>query len=367
MRAVTAVVQTGTRRLELREFQAPDIGPNDGLLRVLESGICGSDWHQYIHGLRPEHAEGVIPGHEPLGIIEEVGDEAAHRWNIKKGDRVAIEAMLPCSACRYCLTGRYNFCSSAKRDERWGAYGYISLARPPMLWGGHAEYMYLAPETILHKLPDHLPTSQAILFNMLGGGVEWTIRCGKATMGETVVILGCGQRGLACVIAARESGAKTIIVTGLERDRGRLELAKLYGAHLTIEVKDGVDVVKKIMQTLDDGADLVIDASSGSTGPVKDAIEIAAPAARVILAGLKSGPVPEFSTEDIMRKGLTIIGPWAVTYESYERAIDILAGGKYDTSLMHTHTLTLDQAEEAYKIVGGELQGEQNIFVSVRS
>ena len=96
---IRAAVQTGPRQIEIREFPRPVIGPDDGgLLRVEACGICGSDVEQYTGTERSVPL--MVPGHEPLGIIEEVGAAAAKRWGVQPGDRVAVEVLIPCRSCR---------------------------------------------------------------------------------------------------------------------------------------------------------------------------------------------------------------------------------------------------------------------------
>src|SRR5262250_2756667 len=100
-----AIVQTGPRQLELRELPIPEIDDDSALLRVEACGICGSDVEQYT-GTLPARWP-LIPGHEPLGIIEKIGDRAAKRWSVNVGDRVAVEALIRCGYCRDCLSGNY--------------------------------------------------------------------------------------------------------------------------------------------------------------------------------------------------------------------------------------------------------------------
>ena len=107
-RTTRAIVQTGPRRLELRELPVPDIDDDSGLLRIEACGICGSDAEQYA-GILPAQWP-LIPGHEPLGVIERIGDRAAKRWGVDVGDRVAVEVLIPCGHCRACLAGHYQVC-----------------------------------------------------------------------------------------------------------------------------------------------------------------------------------------------------------------------------------------------------------------
>jgi len=173
---VRGAVQTGPLAYEIREFPRPQVGPDEGLLRVEACGVCGSDVEQYRgHLVRPGMFP-LIPGHEPLGIIEEVGERAAERWGVSVGDRVAVEILRPCRACDYCLTGRYMSC-----PNRDGAYGMTPLSRSPSLWGGFADYLYLHPWAILHKVRRDLPPELAVMFNPLGAGVRWAAMLGERT------------------------------------------------------------------------------------------------------------------------------------------------------------------------------------------
>ena len=115
---VRAAVQTGPRQIEIREFPRPVIGPDDGgLLRIEACGICGSDVEQFRGHLGQQWLP-MVPGHEPLGIIEEVSDQAAARWGVQPGDRVAVEILIPCRSCDLCLAGRYMSCRN-----RIGSHG----------------------------------------------------------------------------------------------------------------------------------------------------------------------------------------------------------------------------------------------------
>ncbi len=110
-----AMVQTGVRKLEPRDLPIPEIDDESALLRVEACGICGSDYEQYEGMLRTPMP--VIPGHEPLGVIEQIGDAAARRWGVDVGDRVAVETMLSCRFCSECLGGRYHLCRERRNVD----------------------------------------------------------------------------------------------------------------------------------------------------------------------------------------------------------------------------------------------------------
>ncbi len=357
-----AAVQVGPGQIELREFPRPRTGPDDGLLRVEANGICGSDVETYrghLGGPRPA----FIPGHEPLGIIEEVGELAASRWGVQPGDRVALEVIVPCRSCQDCLTGRYQFC----RNRKYG-HGVTGIDTEPALWGGLAEYMYISPTSVLHKMDPGLPAELAATYNAMGAGVRWACHLGEVRVGETVLVLGAGQRGIAAVVAARAAGAGTIIITGLTADAHKLALARELGADHTIvvdgdEAEDTVERVEEI--TGGELADLVLELTPLAAGPVSDALLAARRGGRVVLAGLKGNREIPVRTDLIINRALTVRGAFGVDAKGMSDAIALIESRRYPLEKMHTHTFGLDDAELAIQTLGGDVAGEHAIHVSV--
>src|SRR5438876_2035535 len=142
-----AMVQHGVRDLRPERFPLPEIGTDDALLRVEACGICGSDYEQYDGTLRVRYP--LIPGHEPVGVIERIGEVASRRWHVSEGDRVAVETLLPCGHCASCAQGEYRFCTGG---GGFSAYGYRPVSTPPSLWGGYAEYLYLDAHSLVHRI-----------------------------------------------------------------------------------------------------------------------------------------------------------------------------------------------------------------------
>ena len=124
-----AMVLTEPQKLVPHDIPIPDIDADSALLRIEACGICGSDYEQFEGVLRTPMP--VIPGHEPLGIIERIGDRAADRWGVDVGDRVAVETMLSCRFCGPCLGGRYHLCRQRQ------IYSYIPLSVEPGLWASY--------------------------------------------------------------------------------------------------------------------------------------------------------------------------------------------------------------------------------------
>jgi threonine dehydrogenase-like Zn-dependent dehydrogenase len=349
-----AMVQTQKRVLEARSLPIPDIDADSALLRVEACGICGSDYEQFEGVLRTPMP--VIPGHEPLGVIECIGDRAARRWGVDVGDRVAVETMLSCRFCAPCLAGRYHLCT----DRR--IYSYIPLSDEPGLWGAYSEYMFVHGNSVVHKMDPDLPPEIAVMFNPLGAGFRWAVEMPQTKPGDTVVILGPGQRGLASVLACREAGAATIIVTGLEADARKLEIARRFGADYTVDV-DNEDAKERIRQiTSGRGADVVVDVSSYATEPIVQALDFVAVGGKVVLAGVKGfKPVPNFISDKVVLKEITIMGAIGVTSSGYSSAIRLLESRKAPVEQMHTHDFALRDAELAIRTLAREIPGEESI------
>ncbi|MCH7718642.1 MAG: alcohol dehydrogenase catalytic domain-containing protein, partial [Chloroflexi bacterium] len=338
------------------------LGPEEALLRVEACGICGSDYEQY-QGIMPNLPFPLIPGHEPVGILVEIGEVAAQRWGVAQGDRVAVEALLPCGFCRQCRGGQYRLCSGRRGLS---GYGYMSIESPPGLWGGYSEYLYLDPHTIVHPISRDIPPEIATLFNPLGAGIRWAHQVPGTKVGDTIVILGPGQRGLASVIAAREAGASCIIVSGLSADERKLALAREFGAHHTIDIER--ENLLQLVREVTDGAmaDIVVDVTAYANEPVTQAIDVARRGGTVILAGMKGPkPVEGFFNDRVVAKELRIQGVFGVDFQAYEPAIRLIESGKYPLEKMHTHTLPLEEAERALQILAREIPGEEAIHIAL--
>ncbi len=355
-----AAVQTGPRAIEMRELPVPDIGPEEGLLRIEACGICGSDVEQYRGNLMREGLLPMIPGHEPLGRIAEVGEAAARRWGVEPGDRVALEILVPCRTCDLCLTGGYMSCPNKR-----AAHGNTSLSKPPGLWGGFSELVYLHPDAIVHKVRPDIPAEIAVMFNPIGAGVRWALDLGGTKLGDTVLVLGPGQRGIAAVIAARAAGAGTIIVTGLARDKVKLDLAAELGADHTINVEEENTVERVREITGGRMADVVLELTPMAAAPILDAIEAVRHGGRVVLAGLKGNRPIEVVTDRLINKGVTVVGAYGVDATSYIRAIEIIESGRYPLEKLHTHTFGLADTAEAIETLGGERDGSEAIHVAI--
>jgi threonine dehydrogenase-like Zn-dependent dehydrogenase len=367
MSKVRAVVQVGDRQFEIQRFDMPRVGADDALIRVEACGLCGSDVDQYdgkLNGMGLRLP--VIPGHEPVGIIEELGEDAARRWGVSVGDRVAVEPVLGCGHCRACMQGFYRRCRVGRPGTAIAACGFIPTHIKPALWGGLAEYMYLDPNVAVHKVSKDIPAEIAALYQPVAAGISWAHREPGTRVGDTVVIFGAGQRGLACVVAAREAVAAQVVVIARRQSAHRLNLAAELGADVTIFAEE--DPAARVRElTRGEGADVVIDVTAETMEPIAKAIELAKAGGTVILAGVKGwgATIPGLENDRIFSKELTIKGVKNADFRSFEVAVRLLESRRYPFEKMHTHSFGLENLDLAIRTLAGRVPGESAVSVSI--
>ncbi len=357
-----AAVQIASKQTELREFPLPEIPPDGGLLRVVAAGICGSDVPSYADGSKGER----ILGHENVGVIEKLGDVARERWGVTEGDLVALEEYLPCGHCEDCRAGEYRSCLQTD-NKRAGAlrYGTTSIDVAPALWGGYSQFQYLHPRSVLHKVPAGVSPRLAAMALPIGNGFQWAYLDGQAGPGQTVIVQGPGQQGLACVVAAKAAGAKTVIATGLARDAHRLEVAKKLGADITVAVDE--EELGPVVERATDGAlaDLVIDVSSGGASQViNGALELIRKRGKLLVAAYKRKPIDAFAIDTVIRQQMTVRGVRGHSFRAVEMALSLMAQHTVDLEAMSTHEFGLGEVDHALRLVGGEIQ-DGAIHVSI--
>lgn len=361
-----AATLTGAREIGIRTYSIPSVDDGGAVLDVEVCALCGTDFMQYTGNYKPKDLEiGVIPGHEVVGVIREGHPDTLARWGVAAGDRVAIEPNLPCGMCARCVTGQYVACEGIAPAPQ--AFGFTPIDVAPALWGGYAEAMYLPPRTILHKVPEGTTAREASLTNVVANAFNWVCNVPQLRYGQTVVILGAGQRGLACVAAARASGAGTVITTGLSTDARRLEAARALGADeaLTINNLDVVSAVRDL--TGGEMADIVVDCTAGATKPVVDAINSVKVGGTVVLGGMKHGrTIDGFSSDDVVSRQIKILGALSASFDSNVQALKFLSRPEGKAlAQFRTHELALDQVEDALALLGGERPDEEPIYISL--
>lgn len=326
-----------TGRLTIEEFPLPAIGADDGLLKIEATGVCGTDVAAY-HGVNPFYELPCVLGHELVGTVVEIGPAASARWRVAAGDRIVVEEYLPCGTCRSCLAGAYQMCHVPR-------YGGKSIHSGSGLYGGYADYLYLHPQAIVHKIAPNAPAELVQLYIPLSNGLDWVSSVGGLRPGGTSVIVGPGSHGLACVVGAREAGAGTVVVIGRPEDGPRLELAKALGADHVLTT----DAVAEL-EELTDGrlADTVINAAD-SAAALDTALAAAGDRSTVVQVGLAKGGGggAEALVDTLNRKVLTLRGVRGRPSSAVPPALRLIESGRYPLERLCTGRYPIERTEEA--------------------
>lgn len=345
-----ALVLEAPRQLAERSLPLPEVGDDDGILRVEACGLCGTDHEQYT-GVLPGPGP-FVPGHEAVGVIEAIGPAAAERWAVSVGDRVALAAFQSCRECERCQAGDLRRC---RRHGLRDMYGLIPVDHEPGLWGGYAEHHYLSPDSVLLPVPEQLDPVMATLFNPLGAGIRWAVTLPGTGAGDVVAVLGPGIRGLAACAAAKDAGARFVMVTGLgARDAERLALATEFGADLAVDVST-TDPVRALREAAGSRADVVVDVTAKAPAAFAQAIQLARYGGTVVVAGTRgTGEAPGFDPDHLVYKELRILGALGVDHVDYRAALDLLVSGRYPFEALPRRAVGLDAADDLLRSMAGE-------------
>ena len=346
-----ALVLTGPRSLELRRLEVPDPAAGTALLRVEACGLCGTD-HEMFTGHLPMRTP-MVPGHETVGVLVEVGEVAADAWGVAVGDRVAVECFRSCRRCGPCLAGNYRRCGA---NGLRTAYGLSPMDVQPALSGGWADHHWLDIDSMLVPVPDGVKAVDATLFNPVGAGIRWGAELPATGPGDIVAVLGPGIRGLAAAAAAREAGAEFVMMTGLgDRDHPRLEAAAMFGVDLTVDVADTDPVALLREATGGRRADVVVDVTANAPAALGQAVSLAATGGRIVLAGTRNSvETPGFAPDAVVFKELTLIGALGVDAPAYRKALDLVAGDRYPFRSVSRTVAPLADAADLLAVMAGE-------------
>ena len=337
-----AAFMTDVNAVEVRDVEEPKPDPAGAVLKVEACGICGTDARTFFNG----DPRAPVPwqlGHEPVGVLEEVGPDADLPPDVRRGDRVFLGSILTCGECRWCVDGFQNLC------ERHLLYGYEPFP------GAYAEWALVPPIATknLIPLPDELPSDLATVadpFACALNGVEML----DVRLGDVVVILGTGPIGCWQAVMCRDRGASTIYMTDVNKDRLDVALGVVGrfvdDAWVTGEDDDGVEQV--MSRTDGRGADRV-SVAAPSKQAQQAALEMAAKRARVVyFAGLpKHDPVSPLDMNQLHYKELAILGAYGATHRQYRITMDYLNRRKDDLAPVVTHRFPLERIEEAFATI----------------
>jgi len=316
--------------VEIRDIPEPIIGPDQVLLEVKATGVCGSDLHMWREHQSWTIKLPLVLGHEFCGVVADVGKNVT---NFEVGDRVACEtAAQVCGQCVYCLSGNYNLCPSR--------LGYGALAD-----GSFTRYVAARPQ-ILHRVPDNVSSEHAALTEPICVAYNALVEKTSMKPGDLVVIQGPGPIGIMALQIARLRGAGTIVVLGTDADAHRLEVASELGANHIVNIQREDPL--KLITSLGDGfgADLIVDCT-GVSRALKQSMELVRPNGRITKIGW--GPQPlDFSLDPLVGKAVTLQGSFSHTYATWERVLALLSTGQINLNPVIGGVYELDNWEEAF-------------------
>jgi alcohol dehydrogenase len=248
MAKMKANVFRGKNDIRVEEVERPRAGVGEAVIRVTLTTICGTDLH-IVRGEYPVKP-GLIIGHEPVGVIQEIGPGVT---GYALGDRVLVGAITPCGQCRGCLSGHLSQCGDGEGYEAAGGWRSGNTIN-----GAQAEYL-LVPhaQANLAKIPDELTDEQVVLLADIASTGFSGAESGNIKIGDAVVVFAQGPIGLCVTAGAKLMGASLII--GIDGDENRLQMAKQMGADLVLVYRE-VDVVKEVQRLTNGGADVAIEA-----------------------------------------------------------------------------------------------------------
>ena len=319
----------GDNAMTLADIAAPEPGPEDVVVRVRATGICGSDLLMNADKTEPD----AIPfGHEVAGEIVEVGSRIA---NGLLGQRVAVETIghgLACAQCWYCRQGQFRQCLNKAENEG----------------GGFAEYMKRLAIGC-YSLPDGMSWEEGALVEPLAVSVHG-VRRGQMQGGETVVVLGAGNIGLTTVAAARALGAGRIFVTARHAQQG--ELAKRLGADEILPPEGAA--LKEAVESVTDGrgADLTLETVGGKSGDIlEQAIDVTRMQGRIVILGGFRRPITlDWLPPLLKEQSILFSSCYGILngQHDYELAIDMLDSGRTALQPMVTHRFSLDEIQQGF-------------------
>ena len=352
MAKMRANVFRGKNDIGVEEVERPRAGVGEAVIRVTLTTICGTD----LHILRGEYPvrPGLVIGHEPVGVIEELGPGVV---GYREGDRVLVGAITPCGQCRACLSGQLSQCGHGEGYEAIGGWRFGNTIN-----GAQAEYL-LVPhaQANLARIPDELTDEQVVLLADIAstgfGGAE----SGQIKIGDTVVVFAQGPIGLCATAGARLMGASLVI--GIDGDENRLRVSKRMGADVALDYRE-VDVVAEVRRLTGGGADVAIEAL-GTQATFESALRSLRPGGTLSSLGVYSGklqvPYEAFAAGLGDHRIVTTLCPGGK--ERMRRLMEVVRRGRVDLTPLLTHTFSLDRIAEAYEFFGERMDGVLKVAV----
>lgn len=341
-RTMKSVVCHGPMDYRLEEIKTPVITENEVLIEVKACGICAGDiksWHgaaMFWGGgvLPPWNDAPVTPGHEFVGEVVALGDNAKKKFKLELGDMAIAEQIVPCGECRYCRSGSYWMC------ERQNIYGHQKIVAD----GGMAHYMKFNERSVVHKVPKSIPATHAAMIEPLSCSVH-TIERANIQFGDVVVIAGLGPIGLCKLQLAKLKNP--ILLIGIDMKPKRLALAKKLGADVVLNPAE-VDTVEEVKKLTDGyGCDVYIHDSGHPSGVIQG-LKMIRKLGTFVEFSVFSGETSVDWSIIGDRKELNIVGSHISGRNGYAVAIDFLQRGIIRVDEIVTHSFPLERFHEAF-------------------
>jgi len=322
--------KAGFGNIEMRDIPEPSPGPGEVKIKIKAASICGSDLHIYKWDIGIPTKVPFVVGHEFSGTVSEIGENVT---GLSPGDRVTAEnSRYVCGTCTCCMTGNYNLC----RERKATGYAFD---------GGFAEYCVVPCERV-HKLPDNVDFVTASLSDPSACVYHAVQELTGVNAGDLVLITGAGAMGLFSVQYVRSNGGIPVI-TGLAKDKRRLEVAASLGAERTVNVSEETpeEVINELSNGL--GADIVVECS-GNGSAANSALKLLRPKGKYVQVGIFGKPV-EFDLDTVLYREVQIKGSFSQKYTSWKEAIKLFSQGRIAAKPLVTDILSLDEWETGFR------------------
>jgi alcohol dehydrogenase len=332
----------GPGQISVEQVSIPRPGPGEAVIRVTLTTICGTDLH-ILKGEYPVKS-GLIIGHEPVGVIHELGVGVT---DYAVGDRVLVGAITPCGQCNYCLSGDWSQCGGAIGGWKFGN----------TINGAQAEYLLVpSAQANLAKIPDDLSDEQVVLLADIASTGISAAESAEVKIGDTVAVFAQGPIGLCATAGAKLKGAGFIIA--VESDPVRAAMAKRMGADIVVDHTE-MDAVEEIRRlTKGKGVDVAIEAL-GTQATFESALRVLRAGGTLSSLGVYSGklsvPLEPFAAGLGDHKIITTLCPGGK--ERMRRLMELVRHGRLDLRPLLTHTFSLERITDAYKLFGDRKEG----------
>jgi threonine dehydrogenase-like Zn-dependent dehydrogenase len=347
-----ANVFRGVNDFRIEEVARPTAGVGEAVIRVTLTTICGTDLH-IVRGEYPVRS-GLIIGHEPVGVIAELGPGVT---GYSIGDRVLIGAITPCGQCRGCLSGHLSQCGHGADTEAIGGWRFGNT-----IDGAQAQYLKIPyAQANLTRIPDGVTDEQVVLLADIASTGISGAEAGGVAIGDSVVVFAQGPIGLCATAGARLRGAALVI--GVDGDDNRLAMARRMGADIVLDYRSQ-DVVAEVKRLTGGGVDVAIEAL-GTQETFENALRCLRPGGTLASLGVYSGklqlPYDAFAAGLGDHTIVTSLCPGGK--ERMFRLMEMVRTGRLDLTPLLTHTFPLEQITDAYELFGSRKDNVLKVLI----